>query len=59
MVNVETVWKQYGEWYFLWRFYDKITVSVRMSAMGAHLTLGARGEALIRKGCSLHIFLKT
>ena len=31
----------------------------RMSARGAHLILGARGEALIRKGRSLNIFQKT
>ena len=35
------------------------TVFDRMSARGLHLILRARGEALIRKGCSLNTFQKT
>ena len=28
MVSMEIVWRQCGEWYFLWRFYGKISLEI-------------------------------
>ena len=28
MVNMEILWRQCGEWYFVWRFYDEISLEI-------------------------------